>query len=98
LRCSPFDRMEIEFDYSGAVAVQMCFQTYNAVKSVLPHSLLVERSISESLAAEYLGVNADDQHLLVVGSVKHTDPSPFRQVTRGAPEKSCCNFVALGCR
>src|SRR6202011_1326584 len=91
-----FRQVQIEFDNPSAVAVQVSFQTHNGPKSALPDGLLVERSTPNSLAAENLGVHADDQHLLVIGSVEYADPSPFRQVTGGPPQKIMLQFRRAG--
>jgi hypothetical protein len=72
-----FRQAEIEFDDPRPVAVQMLFQTHNGPKSALPDGLVVERAIFKTLAAENLGVHADDEHLLVVGSVEDADPPTF---------------------
>src|SRR6516165_4651321 len=74
----------------------MLFQPQDRVKSALPNSVLVERSICNALAAENLWVHADDQHLLVIASVENADPSPFRQVTGGPPEKIMLQFRRAG--
>ena len=49
-----------------------------------------------SLAAENFGVHADDQNLLVIGSVEYADPSPFWQVTGGPPQKIVLQFHRAG--
>jgi len=82
-----FRHVEIEFDDPRAIAVQMLFQIHDRAKSVLPDGLLIKRSISDSLAAKNLRVYADDQNLLVIGSVEYADSSSFRQVARGPPQK-----------
>ena len=38
-------------------------------------------------------MHANDQHLLVVGSVEDADPAAFGQIARGAPEKIVFQFV-----
>jgi hypothetical protein len=43
-----------------------------------------------------LGVNADDQHLLVVGPVEDADPAALRQVARGAPEEVVLQLGGAG--
>ena len=91
-----FRQVEIEFDDPRAIAVQMFFQTHNGAKSALPDGLLVERFTYNSLAAEDLGVHADDQHLLVIGSVKDADPPAFRQVSGGSPQKIVLQFRRAG--
>ena len=41
-------------------------------------------------------VHADDQHLLVIGSVENADPPAFRQIAGGAPEKIVLQFGGAG--
>ena len=41
-------------------------------------------------------MHADDQHLLVIGSVEDADPSAFRQIARRAPEKIVFQFGGAG--
>ena len=41
-------------------------------------------------------MHADDQHLLVIGSVEDADPPAFRQIARGAPEKIVFQFGGAG--
>src|SRR4029077_2641568 len=72
------------------------FQTHNGPKSALPDRLLIERSTCNSLAAKNLRVYADDQNLLVIGSVEYADSSSFRQVARGPPQKIVLQFHRAG--
>ena len=41
-------------------------------------------------------MHADDQHLLVIGSVEDADPPALRQIARGAPEKIVLQFGGAG--
>ena len=41
-------------------------------------------------------MHADDQHLLVIGSVEDADLPAFRQIARGAPEKIVFQFGGAG--
>ena len=41
-------------------------------------------------------MHADDQHLLVIGSVEDADPPAFRQIAGGAPEKIVLQFRRAG--
>src|SRR6266480_118426 len=74
----------------------MLFQIHDGAKSALPDGFLVKCSISKPLAAENLGVHADDQHLLVIGSVKNTDPPTFWQVSGGSPQEIVLQFCRAG--
>ena len=86
----------MEFDDPSAVAMQVAFQIYDGAISALPDGFLVERSIPNSLAPENLGVDADDQHLLIIGSVEDTDPPAFWKVTGGSPQKIVLQFRRAG--
>ena len=46
----------------------------------------------EPFAAENLGMDAHDQHFLVVGAVEDADPPAFGQIAGGAPEKIVLQF------
>ena len=50
------------------------------------------RGIRDRFASQNFGMHADDQYLLVVGSVEDADPPAFRQIARGAPEKIVLQF------
>ena len=41
-------------------------------------------------------MHTHDQHLLVIGSIKDADPSPFRKIACGAPEKIVLQFGGAG--
>jgi hypothetical protein len=41
-------------------------------------------------------MHADDQHLLVIGTVEDADPSAFRQVAGRSPEKIVLQFGGAG--
>ncbi len=45
---------------------------------------------------ENFGMHPHDQHFLVIGAVENADPSPFRQVPGGAPEKIMLQFLGAG--
>src|SRR5271170_1907520 len=60
--------------------------------ALMPERLVVGWGVHERFCAQQLGVHADDEHLLVVGSVEDADPPAFRQIPRGAPEKVMLQF------
>ena len=41
-------------------------------------------------------MDANDQHLLVIGAVEDADPAAFRQIKRGAPEKIVLQLGGAG--
>jgi len=52
--------------------------------------------LEDAFRAQQLGVDAGDQHRLVIGAVEDADDSAFGQFARLAPEKSCAASVAVG--
>src|SRR5450631_3205351 len=63
---------------------------------VVPDRLLVEQGVRQAFAAEDLRMDTRDQHLLIVGSVKDTDPPALRQIAGRAPEKVVLQFGGAG--
>src|SRR5271170_3658184 len=53
----------------------------------MPDVLFVAEFFRKSLATKYLGVNANYQHILVVGAVEYTDAAAFGKPAYRAPEK-----------
>ena len=70
--------MEEELDDARTADVEMFLQIRDLTIPVLPDRLVVTRRIREPLAAENLVMHTDDQHFLVIGTVKDVDPPPFR--------------------
>jgi hypothetical protein len=66
------------------------------VDRAAPEILVVMGGVREPLDLQNLWVHAGDQHFLVVGAVEDADPSAFRQVARGAPEKVVFQFGGAG--
>ncbi len=54
------------------------------------------RRVRDRFAAKNFGMHANDQHLLVIGSVEDADPPAFRQIAGGAPEKVVLQFGWAG--
>ena len=71
----------------------MLLQIHDGAIPVLPDGLLVTQLVREPLAAKYLRMHADDQHLLVIGAVEDADPPAFRQTAGRAPEKIVLQFL-----
>ena len=78
------------------LCVQMSLQIHDGAIAVVPERLLVERRVREPFAAQNFRMHADDQHLLVIGSVEDADPPAFRQIAGGAPEKIVLQFRGAG--
>ena len=55
--------------------------------------LLVAQLFRKPLAAENLRMHANDQHLLVVGTIEDADPPAFGKPARRAPEKIMFQFL-----
>ena len=75
-----------ELDDAEAVLGQVALPVVDRAVAPLPDVPLVRR-LGQLLALEVLGVDADDEHLLVVGSVEDADLAARRQAARVAPEK-----------
>src|SRR5208337_2672068 len=54
------------------------------------------RSVRKPFAAENFGMDANDQHLLVIGSVEDADAPAFRQIASRAPEEIVLQFRSTG--
>src|SRR5579863_3862399 len=63
----------------------------------MPHGLLVEQCIRQALVTENLGMDAGNQHLLVVGPIEDTDSSALWQIACGAPKEVVLQLNGLGC-
>src|SRR5436190_8845666 len=70
----------------------MPLQIHDRTIPLSPDRLDAVRRVRQPFAAKNLGVHADDQYLLVIGSVEDADPPTFRQVTGGPPEKIVLQF------
>ena len=85
-----------ELDDAGSIAVEVSFQIDNGFRTVFAlYCLLVTRHLRESLTLENFGMYADDQHLLVIGSVGSAQ-SQWRAPR--APGAACAGPRAGGSR
>ena len=91
-----FRQMEEELDDAGSVAVEVSLHIDDRTIAVVPDSLVAMQRVREPFAAKNLGMNADDQDFLVIGSVEDADPSASLQIARGAPEKIVFQFGGAG--
>src|SRR5450759_5057482 len=71
-------KVEEELDDAGSVAVEVSLQIHDGMIPVVPDRLVGVRCVRDPFAAENFGMHADDQHLLVVGSVEDANPPAFR--------------------
>ena len=84
--------MQVEFYDAGSVAVQMSLQIHDGTIAVMPNRYVVARRARHAFAVENLRMDARDEHLLVVGPIKDTDPPAFGQITSRAPQKIVLQF------
>ena len=45
------------------------------------------------MAAETFRMNANDEHLLIIGTIEDTNPPPFRKAAGRAPEKIMLQLI-----
>ena len=62
------------------LTVEVFLQIHDRTIPVVPDLLVVMRGVRDRFAAQNLGMHADDQHFLVIGSVENADPPAFRQI------------------
>src|SRR5665647_3124251 len=86
--------MKKELDDSCAVTIKMVLQVHDRTIPLLPDSFLVEQLVRQPLAAQNLRMYTNNQHLLIIGSVKDADPAAFRQTLGGAPQKIVIQFCS----
>ena len=59
-------------------------------------SLSSRRSLGEALVLEHLGVDANDEHLFVIGPVEDADAAALGKAQVGAPEKVVLELGGAG--
>ena len=91
-------QVEEELDDPGAITMEMFLQVHDGTIPILPNGLvlLVEQFMRKSLGTKNLRMHANDEHLLVVGTIEDADPPAFRQMAGCAPEKIMFQLVS-GC-
>jgi hypothetical protein len=85
--------VEEELDDTGAVTIEMLLHVHDGTIPFLPDCLLIEESLRKPLTAENLWMYANDEHLLVVRTIKDADPPAFRQPAGRSPEKIMFQFL-----
>jgi len=58
----------------------------------MPELAVVVGRVGDIFAVQDATMDADDEHLLVVGPVENAEPPPFRQIPLGAPEEVVLQF------
>ena len=79
--------VEEELHDARAVAVQVTLVIDDRLIAALPDAASREHLVGKPLRLQDLGMNANDQNFLVVGTVEYADSSPLRQALRCSPEK-----------
>ncbi len=80
-------QVEEKLDDARAVAMEVRLEINDGAIPLFPDGLRCDRAVGQALAAENLRMHANDEHLLVVGTVKDTNASAFGQVAGGAPKE-----------
>jgi len=60
---------------------------------MFPDSFVIARTFRKILGVKNLGVNPDDEHFFIIGSVEDTDSTALGQATGRAPEKIMLEFL-----
>src|ERR1700722_3357507 len=82
-----FRQVEEYFNNPGAVTVEMFLQVHDGTIALLPNALLVAQRFRKVLIPENLRMHSNDKYLLVVRTIKYSNPSTFGKAAGGAPEK-----------
>src|SRR5580693_7035239 len=69
-----------KFDDPRAIASQVPLQIHDGTVTIAPNTALIRELLGQILGAEDFGMYADDQYLLVIGSIEDTDLAAFRQL------------------
>ena len=62
----------------------------------MPDRFVVLGRFGHPFTVENVVMHADDEHFLIIGSVKNADAPAFGQITRRAPEKIVFQFGGAG--
>src|SRR5665648_335694 len=89
-------QMQEDLDSPGAVAMEMLLEVTDRAEPFIPEGLPVDQLTWEALVVKDLRVNADDEHVLVVGAVEDADPPDLGQSTGGTPEEVMLEFLGAG--
>src|ERR1035437_7282215 len=70
--------VEEKLDDAGSVTVEVSLHIHDGTIPVVPNRFVGVRRVRDPFAAKNFGMHADDQYLLIVGSVEDTDPPALR--------------------
>jgi hypothetical protein len=84
-------KVEEELEDLGSVTVEMFLQVLEETIPFLPDGLLIQ--VRKPLAAENLRMHANDEHLLIIGTIEDADPPAFGKFSRCPPEKIMFQFA-----
>jgi len=79
--------MEKYFNGLRSVSMKVFLHVDDGLISVFPDVLFVAQFRRQRLIAEDLRMHPNDQHFLVIRTIKDTDPSAFGKSARRPPEK-----------
>ena len=76
--------------------MEVLLQIHDRTIPVVPDLLVVMRGVRDRFAAQNLGMHADNQDLLIIGSVENADLSSLRQIAAGVATESRVQFLGAG--
>ena len=94
-RCSVRRQVQEELPDDHAVAGEIPLEGVDVLEPFPPDSGGDERRW-QTLPGEHLGMDPDDEHLLVVGAVEDADPAALGEATRRAPEEVVVELLVGG--
>src|SRR5450759_4878779 len=89
-------QMQEDLDHPSAVAMEMLLEVTDRAEPVIPEGLPVDQLTWEALVVKDLRVDADDEHVLVVGTIEDADPPALGLSTGGTPEEVVLEFLGAG--
>jgi hypothetical protein len=72
--------------------MKMPLQIYDGAIAPIPYGFLVAQLCRKSLAAKKLGMDPNDQHVFVIGTIEDTDPTAFGKATGSTPQEVVVQF------
>lgn len=72
-----FGKMEKKLDDARTVAMQLIFQVHDVTATLLPKPRGVDELFRQALSLQHVRKDTGDQHLLAIGSVEDSDPTPL---------------------
>ena len=90
-----FRKIQEELANHNPVARKIALKGANILKPIFPDVLCEQRS-GNPFVLQQFPVNADYQHLFVVGPIENTDPAALGQPLHGAPKIIVIQFLRRG--